>query len=186
MPLVFESESHGTIAFGFFNIESDMLLLDRYFFFATDFCEVICKIAKGQGEMMSEHSFPAYEINDAASIGDLHGGIAGSHYSGFIGETYKKYPFPREEMKFKQQTDGFKTRENFVQMILDFGTPLDLVLYQHSKEEQFSIGPYVFSRRNFSQLIEYVIQGGYPRWQDGIAPDYVVKMDQWHLRRQTE
>jgi hypothetical protein len=26
MPLAFESLSHGTIAFGFFNIESDMLL----------------------------------------------------------------------------------------------------------------------------------------------------------------
>jgi hypothetical protein len=34
MPLAFESLSHGTIAFGFFNIESDMLLLDRYFLFA--------------------------------------------------------------------------------------------------------------------------------------------------------
>ena len=34
MPLAFESLSHGTIAFGFFNIESDMLILDRYFLFA--------------------------------------------------------------------------------------------------------------------------------------------------------
>jgi hypothetical protein len=31
MPLAFQSLSHGTITFGFFNIESDMLLLDRYF-----------------------------------------------------------------------------------------------------------------------------------------------------------
>ena len=28
MPLAFDSISHGSIAFGFFNIESDMLLLD--------------------------------------------------------------------------------------------------------------------------------------------------------------
>jgi hypothetical protein len=34
MPLAFESLSHGIIAFGFFNIESDMLILDRYFLFA--------------------------------------------------------------------------------------------------------------------------------------------------------
>jgi hypothetical protein len=33
MPLTFESISHGTIAFGFFNIDSDMLLLEKYFFF---------------------------------------------------------------------------------------------------------------------------------------------------------
>ena len=34
MPLAFKSLSHETIAFGFFNIESDMLILDRYFLFA--------------------------------------------------------------------------------------------------------------------------------------------------------
>lgn len=33
MPLSFESRSHGPVAFGFFNIESDMLLLERTFFF---------------------------------------------------------------------------------------------------------------------------------------------------------
>ena len=45
MPLSFESMSHGTIAFGFFNIESDMLLCDRYFFFADDFCVKIGQMA---------------------------------------------------------------------------------------------------------------------------------------------
>jgi hypothetical protein len=37
MPLAFESLSHGAIAFGFFNIETDFLLLERYFFFADSF-----------------------------------------------------------------------------------------------------------------------------------------------------
>lgn len=41
MPLAFESLSHGTIAFGFFNIESDMLLCDRYFLFADEFCRYV-------------------------------------------------------------------------------------------------------------------------------------------------
>ena len=45
MPLAFESLSHGTVAFGFFNIESDMLLLDRYFFFAGDFCDCVTALA---------------------------------------------------------------------------------------------------------------------------------------------
>ena len=178
MPLAFESESHGTIAFGFFNIESDMLLLDRYFFFATDFCEAICEMAKEQDGAMSEFSFQAYVIKDAAGIGDLHGGIAGTHYSGFIGETYKKYSFPKDEIKFKQQTEGFKTRDDFVQMILNFGSPVDLILNQNSQSEQLMIGPYVFSRQKFSQLIDYVNQGGYPGWLDDIAPDYVVKMQE--------
>ena len=46
MPLAFESLSHRTIAFGFFNIESDMLLLDRYFLFAEDFCCYLKNIAE--------------------------------------------------------------------------------------------------------------------------------------------
>ena len=37
MPLEFESISHGKIAFGFFNIETDMILLNHYFLFATGF-----------------------------------------------------------------------------------------------------------------------------------------------------
>lgn len=176
MPLAFESESHGTIAFGFFNIESDMLLLDRYFFFATDFCECVCNMANKKDGTESEFPLRAFEIKDSAAIGDLHGGIAGTHYSGFIGETYKRYPFPRDEIKFKQQTDGFKTRDEFAQMILEFGSHIDLVLYRDSETEQVSIGRYVFARQNFRRLIQYVIQGGFPRWQDDIAPDYVLKM----------
>lgn len=176
MPLAFESESHGTIAFGFFNIESDMLLLDRCFFFATDFCEAVGKMLKDQGRATGEFSFPAYVIENPASIGDLHGGIAGTHYSGFIGETYRKYPFPKDGMKFKQQTEGFKTRDEFSRMVLGFGSFSELVLNQKSNKELVSIGFYAFSQQSFSQLIEYVIQGGYPGWLDSTAPDYVVKM----------
>lgn len=176
MPLAFNSESHGTIAFGFFNIESDMLLLDRYFFFATDFCEAICKLAKERDEAVSKFSLPAYVIKNPADIGDLHGGIAGTHYSGFIGETYRKYPFPSDEIGFRQQAEGYKTRDEFVGMILNFGTPIDLILCQDKNKEQALFGPYVFSEYNFLQLVQYVVQGGYPRWQEDIAPDYVARM----------
>lgn len=155
-----------------------MLLLDRYFFFATDFCEAVCKMAEEQGGMTSDVSFQAYVIQDPGRIGDLHGGIAGTHYSGFIGETYKKHPFPKDEAKFKQQTEGFKTRADFAQMILNFGAPIDLILHQENDKNQVSIDPYKFSQKIFSHLIEYVIQGGYPGWLDDIAPDYVGKMDQ--------
>jgi len=176
MPLAFESESHGTIAFGFFNIESDMLLLDRYFFFATDFCEAICKMAEEQGGAVIKFPFPAYVIKNPADIGDLHGGIAGTHYSGFIGETYNNYPFPKEQIKFKQQTEGYKKRDEFARMIQNFGRPINMVLRKSSRKEQALIGPYVFSLPGFSELIEYVIQGGYPGWLDHTAPAYVVKM----------
>jgi hypothetical protein len=182
MPLAFESESHGTVAFGFFNIESDMLLLDRYFFFATDFCEAICQMVKGQGGKMAEFPIRAWVIKNPASIGDLHGGIAGTHFSGFIGETYKKYPFPTDKNKFKQQTDGFKTRDDFERIIFDFGTDIELILRPDRTKERVSIGPCVFSQKNFSQLIQYVIQGGFPRWLNGIAPDYVINMKQRYER----
>lgn len=45
MPLPFDSLSHGTVAFGFFDIDSDMLLLEECFLFATEFCEYISKTA---------------------------------------------------------------------------------------------------------------------------------------------
>jgi hypothetical protein len=37
VPLEFESINHGRIAFGLFNIETDMILLNHYFLFAKDF-----------------------------------------------------------------------------------------------------------------------------------------------------
>ena len=46
MPLTFESLSHGTIAFGFFNIDSDMLLLEQHFLFGSEFCHHISEMAE--------------------------------------------------------------------------------------------------------------------------------------------
>jgi len=176
MPLAFESDSHGTIVFGFFNIESDMLMLDRYFFFAADFCATICDMAKPSNNSKSEFALPGYIIEDPEHIGDLHGAIEGTHFSGFIGESYKKYPFPQDPLNFKQQTTGFNTRTDFEKMILNFGPARDLILIRNFKTNQITVDPYQFSQQHFSQLINYVIQGGYPRWLNDAAPDYVTKM----------
>jgi len=46
MPLVFESLSHGKIAFGFFNIKTDMILLEHYFLFARGFCRSLPEAAE--------------------------------------------------------------------------------------------------------------------------------------------
>jgi len=178
MPLAFESESHGTIAFGFFNIESDLLILDQYFFFANDFCKLICDSANRDSKPNSEHLLPAYIIEDNTDIGDLHGAIAGTFYSGFIGDTYKTFPFPEDITGFKQQTDGYKTRLIFEKMLLNYGTTTELVLHKNLKHKQMAIGSIVFSEENFFSLIDYVIRGGYPQWLNNIAPDYVLKMKQ--------
>ncbi len=45
MPLEFNSLSHGTVAFGFFNIKSDLLLLDTYILFSSECCQQISGLA---------------------------------------------------------------------------------------------------------------------------------------------
>ncbi len=77
MPLAFESLSHGTIAFGFFNIDSDLLLLDHYFFFADDFCRNVEKIAGSPSNQTCEDIWQIYHIADPGLIGDLHTAIHG-------------------------------------------------------------------------------------------------------------
>ncbi len=172
MPLAFESKNHGQIAFGFFNIESDMLLLDHYFFFASDFCSAL-------SDKNNRSVLPGYIIEKPEHIGDLHSAIAGTYFTGFIGETYKKFPFPENIANFKQQTTGYKNRGIFENLIQEFASSKDLALCVNKSEELFSIGSYEFTQTTFLQLIDYVIQGGYPKWQDGIFPGYVSTLEQY-------
>jgi hypothetical protein len=102
MPLEFQSISHGKIAFGFFNIETDMILLEHYFLFAQDFCNHISKIAKVPLKETYESSWEIYLIEDNFNIGNLMGAIYRIDLRGFIGEVYKLFPFPKEREKFKQ------------------------------------------------------------------------------------
>jgi hypothetical protein len=68
MPLSFESLSHGTIAFGFFNIESDMLLCDRYFLFADDFCANIVALVENAGDTSYRAAWEVQTIEKAEDI----------------------------------------------------------------------------------------------------------------------
>ncbi len=110
MPLAFESISHGTVAFGFFNIDTDMLLLERYFFFADKFCAHISDVAENDGKGPFERVWNIRWIADTEDIGDLMGAIHGIRYTGFIGEVYKKFPFPEKPEEFKQKPNGFKSQ----------------------------------------------------------------------------
>lgn len=109
MPLGFPSLSHGTVAFGFFNIETDLLLLDRYFLFADLFCVHISRLAGTAGEAVEEE-WDVHRISDRARIGDLMGAIHGVRYLGFIGEVYRRFPFPKDEAEFKQRPEGWRNR----------------------------------------------------------------------------
>ena len=170
MPLAFDSTSHGTIAFGFFNIESHMLLLEDLFFFADDFCGAVFQLTAGAADA----ALPGWRITDPAARGNLHGAIAGQDLSGFIGATYRVCPFPAEPEEFKQNPEGALAREAVARLIAPFGDPLELPLIR--QQERHSLGPFEFDAPGFSALVAYVDRGGYPRWRDERRPPYVAHM----------
>lgn len=176
MPLAFDSISHGTIAFGFFNIKSDMLLLDRYFFFADDFCESVSKIAEIHVKDVSEVSWDGYQIFNPEDMGDLMAAIHGIYYTGFIGEVYRRFPFPETRKGFKQKPYGSRNRDIMKAMIYKHSVSgrIDLIVEQEKMD--VSIGVYRFERASFCELIKYVWIGGYPRWEGEVRPDYVIEM----------
>ncbi len=176
MPLAFESSSHGTVAFGFFNIESDMLLLDHYFFFAKDFCGWIAAMAGEEGSGLLETRWPVFDIPGPEDIGDLMGAIHGVHFSGFIGELYKKYPFPERQEDFKQNPDGHLTRRVAESLVMDYAVKKDITVFLDARKGEMGVGEYRFAGGVFHTLLYYVWRGGYPRWRKGPRPDYVVKM----------
>ena len=176
MPLVLESLSHGTIAFGFFNIESDMLLCDRYFLFANDFCRYVGDLAENCGQKPCRKFWQVQLIESPEDIGDLMGAIHGVRFTGFIGELYRRFPFPERPEDFKQNPDGFKTRPVVEQLIAAYAQCRKIQVDDSGGGRQIAIGNYRFSREQFQQLIKYVWRGGYPRWKDEIRPSYVIEM----------
>ena len=176
MPLAFESISHGTIAFGFFNIDSDMLLLDRYFFFASEFCKNISSIAESEEDGANETLWQVYYIADPENIGDLMGAIHAVRYTGFIGETYRRFPFPLNPADFKQKPEGYRNREIMEPMIEKYAEACRITVEVDEKTQGISVGAYRFTRAVFHQLLNYVWRGGYPRWKDEVRPDYVMAM----------
>jgi hypothetical protein len=176
MPLEFDSISHGRIAFGFFNIETDMILLQHYFLFAQDFCDNIYKIPKTPLNETYESSWEIYLIESNANMGNLMEAIYGIDMKGFIGEVYKIFPFPEEREKFKQNPEGFKNRTLIETLIQKFGKKMNPQFLIYPKDDRIKIGEYLFNKGSFQELIRYIWLGGFPRWKDGIRPDYVLKM----------
>ena len=176
MPLAFESLSHGTIAFGFFNIESDMLLLDRYFLFAEEFCSYIKTIAQNTGVTPDHTHWKIQFIDSQEDIGDLMGAIHGFRYSGFIGELYRRFPFPRQQEDFKQKPEGYQTQSVVQEIITKYAQSRNISIATSPESDEIQIGDYRFNRVQFQELIKYVWRGGYPRWKDETRPDCVTAM----------
>ncbi len=176
MPLAFNSITHGSIAFGFFNIDSDMLLLERYFLFATEFCRYISVMAESEEGEAFETVWEVYCISDQKDIGDLMGAIHGLHYTGFIGELYCRFPFPDKPEEFRQKPDGWETQAIVKAIIENYAETSPIPIIIDNEDREIRIGDYGFTRDSFQELLKYVWRGGMPRWKDEVRPDYVTAM----------
>jgi hypothetical protein len=109
-------------------------------------------------------------------MGHLMGAIYGIDLRGFIGEVYKLFPFPKHPEDFKQNPEGFKNRILIDELIQKSAKRLNISFVIHQKDDKIGIGEYFLDRTSFQELIKYIWLGGFPRWKDGIRPDYVLKM----------
>jgi hypothetical protein len=174
MPISFSSKSHGKIPIGFFNIETDMLLMDRYFFFSTDFCEWV--IGWADAGDLSHDEKTVYAIRETNMIGDLAGAIYGFEFTGFIGEVYKRFPFPENPSGFKQKPYGPQNRTVVETAIQPFAVQLKIPIVFSQGSGTIGFGDYLFSAEVFNEIINYVEVGGMPQWLNTRPPDYVSKM----------
>jgi hypothetical protein len=177
MPLLFPSLSHGEVAFGFFNIETDMLLLNHYFFFATDFCRHVVEMAMLKPGETYSAGWEIYAL-DEQHVGNVMGAIYRVDLRGFIGEVYICYPFPEDVNGFKQNPEGYRTQEEMKIIIAKYGIPEVISCSVDSRGNALNIGDFRFSRSQVQSLVRYVWEGGYPRWKDNRRPDYVDQMAQ--------
>lgn len=176
MPLAFKTLNHGTVAFGFFNVESDMILLQNLFFFAPDFCGLVSQAAQtGPGRAFSK-AWTVTEIHDRDMVGDLQGAIKGTAYEGFFGALYLRYPFPKRPEDFNQSPHGLCMRREAEGLIGQYGKRVKIALSINGQGREAAVGPYRFGRSSFQSLVNYVWRGGYPRWKDEIRPGYVLAM----------
>jgi hypothetical protein len=174
MPLSFDTVSHGVIPIGFFNIDSDMLLINNYFVFASDLCAWVSEWTNEKDNINVEKEF--YVIKNPDNIGNLMGAIAGVIFTGFIGEVYKKYPFPENKEDFHQKPEGDKTQQEILNIIKEFGTKEKINISTSAEKETISIGDYVFTKPQFHEVISYIWRGGMPKWRDDKRPEYVEEM----------
>lgn len=176
MPLEFHSLSHGRIAFGFFNIDTDLLLLEKYFFFAHFFCNTVEKISSLKDHKVANFVLPGYVIERSGDIGNLMGAIHGIDLSGFIGAVYQLFPFPQSPEEFKQKLDGKANRALVEKLINQWGKPVKILVEVETRSQRVKIAELLFSKAAFHELVTYVWKGGMPGWQDNLRPDYVIAM----------
>jgi hypothetical protein len=179
MPLAFDSLSHGTVAFGFYNVETDGLLLDRLFFFCTDFCRAALQLERSRGEPGSGAEMPGYAFEDPGRIGNLHEAIHGVRHTGYLGEIYRAWPFPASPEAFRQRLGCASNRARAEEILRRWAAPNPVLLTFDAATDRYAVGPYLFSREQHRKLLTYVWEGGYPTWEgleEGRRPAYVEEL----------
>jgi hypothetical protein len=176
MPLAFRSASHGVVAFGFFNIETDLLLLERLFFFADDFCRAATTLRAPAAGADPRTTLDGWSIADRRRFGDLHGSIAGHARWGFLGAAYERWPFPERPEAFRQQPEGWRNRDAATELIARFGEACPIPAAFDATRRRLVLGGYEFEPPEFDRLIAYVDRGGWPRWRGDERPPYVAAM----------
>lgn len=174
MPLAFDSLNHGTVAFGFYNIETDSLLLEQIFFFCPDFCRALAELEKG-GEGAVE--IPGWRFGSRPDVGDLMGAIRGVRHTGYLGEIYMKWPFPADPADFRQKLYGSVNRGAVEEILNRRAVPERVTLRR--RPGSFSLGEYVFGEEGYLELVSYVWRGGYPTWErfeEGGKPECVASL----------
>ena len=176
MPLEFQSLSHGRIAFGFFNIDTDLLLMEKYFFFANFFCNTVETIALRKNYTKESFAMPGYIIERLENIGNLMGAIHGIDLTGFIGAVYKLFPFPQNPEEFKQKLDGKAHKVVVENLIRQWGQPVTILVEVEAGSQRVKIAELLFGKAAFREMVTYVWRGGMPEWEDMLRPDYVREM----------
>ncbi|GAB4275276.1 MAG: hypothetical protein Kow0092_30850 [Deferrisomatales bacterium] len=174
MPLAFSSLTHGTVAFGFYNVETDGLLLEDHFFFCTELCRAALALANGAARAF----VPGHVFDRPEAVGDLMGAIHGVRWTGYLGEVYRLWPFPARPEAFRQRLEGHRTRAAVEALLDRWARRSRIRLLRSAGSVPFQIGPYGFSEAGWRELVAYVHRGGHPTWEgfeEGRRPPWVAE-----------
>ncbi len=176
MPLAFHSVDHGVVAFGFFNIDTDLLLLERTLLWADDFTAAVGALAAGDGGSAGSVALPAHVVPPGRALGHVMGAIHGLDRSGLIGAVYDRFPFPADPAAFHQRPEVAGHRPVVAGLLAQWAEPVDAVLAWDPAARVATVAGVGFDAGWFRDLVAYVWRGGYPRWLDERRPPCVMEM----------